>query len=335
MENKDQIRKQVRAIIQEEMNEGKDNWYNIDDKLKLLKSYVHMLKNSEGINYDTAAKYFTILYNFLIVERMYFDDVVASGKQINKFLNLEKLNSVDEVYKKFLELYDSHSKVRFAVETFDSIESVRQYLSTRRPEIYDKFIKKKSGLNEENFPTNDSPIDELIQKFKDFNKIESDKEAIEQYIKMAELRMEEAFAEDVEFSVNLWSRRLKLAKEKLAGMVNEIESFKELPYKEYGIGSSPYQRWSESIYKTYVQRGENYKHVSEDEFMKMITGKVEDIEKGVFNKNNIYRTADEKMEFLDNRGRKIGEVWFELVRDDDKNHKGQMMASYWINTENT
>jgi hypothetical protein len=122
------------------INESKDTWYDIDDKLALLKSYIHILNNSDG-DYDLAKRYFIILHNFLIIERGFFDDVVASGKQINKFLNLEKLNNTDEVYQKFLELYDINHQVRNNVETFDNIESIRQYLS-KRPEVYNKLIKK-------------------------------------------------------------------------------------------------------------------------------------------------------------------------------------------------
>jgi len=121
------------------LNENKNTWYDINDKLALLKSYIHILNNSDG-NYDLAKQYFIILHNFLIIERGFFDDVVACGKQINKFLNLEKLNDTDEVYKKFLELYDIEHQVRNNVETFDNIESIKQYLS-KRPEVYNKLIK--------------------------------------------------------------------------------------------------------------------------------------------------------------------------------------------------
>lgn len=52
---------------------------DIDDKLELLKSYIHILNNSDD-DYELAKTYFII-------------------QQINKFLNLKKLNNASEVYK--------------------------------------------------------------------------------------------------------------------------------------------------------------------------------------------------------------------------------------------
>lgn len=95
---------------------------DIDDKLELLKSYIHILNNSDD-DYELAKTYFII-------------------QQINKFLNLKKLNNASEVYNKFLELYDINHKVRNNVETFDNIESVRQYLS-KRQEVLNRITENK------------------------------------------------------------------------------------------------------------------------------------------------------------------------------------------------
>lgn len=118
--------------------------------------------------------------------------------------------------------------------------------------------------------------------------------------------------------------------------INEIESFKELPYKEYGLGDSPYNRWTESLYKMYVQRGEQneYKHVSEEEFMKMTSGKMSDMRRVEMNKSDRHRIADEKIEFFDKNRVKLGEIWKEQVRDDSIHPQGEMMVSYWIRTLN-
>lgn len=113
-------------------------WYDIDNKLKILKSYIHILGDNE--DYDLYRKYFIIIHNWLIIERMFYDEVKSDNKELNKHLNLEKLNSVKEVIDKFTELYDTYSNVRFAVETFDSIESIRKYLK-ERPEVYNRLIK--------------------------------------------------------------------------------------------------------------------------------------------------------------------------------------------------
>lgn len=43
---------------------------------------------------------------------------------------------------KFLELYDINHKVRNNVETFDNIESVRQYLS-KRQEVLNRITENK------------------------------------------------------------------------------------------------------------------------------------------------------------------------------------------------
>ncbi len=127
------------------LNENKSGWYDIDEKLKILKSYIHILNNDNGLvsgeKYDIPIIYFIILHNFLIIERGFFDDIKLSGKEINKYLNLEKLNTPDEVYQKFLELYDTSNKVRVNSETLDSVESVREYLS-KRPDVFNRLIKK-------------------------------------------------------------------------------------------------------------------------------------------------------------------------------------------------
>lgn len=127
------------------INENKNGWYDIEDKLSILKSYIHILNNDKGLvsgeKYVIPITYFTILHNLLIIERGFFEDVKLHGKEINKYLELEKLNSPDEVYEKFLELYDTSNKVRVNSETLDSIESVREYLS-KRPEVYNRLIKK-------------------------------------------------------------------------------------------------------------------------------------------------------------------------------------------------
>jgi hypothetical protein len=54
-----------------------------------------------------------------------------------KYLELEKLDNEDDVYEKFLELYDVHNISRNNVETLENIESVGKYLR-KRPELYKK-----------------------------------------------------------------------------------------------------------------------------------------------------------------------------------------------------
>lgn len=117
-------------------------WYNISDKLKLLKGYIHLLNNSEkndDVNYDTAINYFRILHNFLIIERMFYPMVVKSNKEINKNLDIVKLDNENDVMEKFYELYDNNHNVKFGVETLDSIEKVRIYLK-QHPNVYTELM---------------------------------------------------------------------------------------------------------------------------------------------------------------------------------------------------
>ena len=116
----------------------KVQWYDIDEKLYILKSYINILNNTED-DYDIVKNYFIVLHNFLIIERMFFDDIVSHKKEINKYLKLEKLNTVTEVYDKFLELYDQWNIVRNNVETLENIDSVGKYLK-ENPKVYKKLL---------------------------------------------------------------------------------------------------------------------------------------------------------------------------------------------------
>lgn len=118
-----------------------DNWwYDISKKLKILKSYLHILNSDGEGNNSLAISYFRILYNFLIIERMFYPDVVAAKKEINKFLDLEKLSTVDDVNKKFIELYDINHPVRNSVELITNIQSIGDYVKNH-PEIFKKLLK--------------------------------------------------------------------------------------------------------------------------------------------------------------------------------------------------
>ena len=129
----------------------------IKNKLKILKQYVKTLKSSDSyipnlglcgdseikkgaVNIDIAISYFTIIYNFLIIETKFPQLVKMSGKELNIYLDIESVDGVDDVLVKFLELYDPTHKVRFAVETFDSIEEVREFIKLN-DNLYNEFLK--------------------------------------------------------------------------------------------------------------------------------------------------------------------------------------------------
>ena len=119
----------------------KNNWYNIDNKLEILKDYVDRLNNEFDVTNNLIKAYFIVLHNFLIIERQFYSDVVLAGKEINKYLHIKKAVSIADIINTFNKYYDIYHPVRNNVETLDSIEEIRQYLS-KRPEIYKVLIKK-------------------------------------------------------------------------------------------------------------------------------------------------------------------------------------------------
>ena len=127
---------------------------NFTENQKRLREYIKILKENYDLGYvkddgggfnkfDLYINYFIIIHNFLFLEDRYFDIVKLSNKEINKYLNLPKLESLDEVINKFNELYDTNSKVRFGVETLDSIEEIRILL----PKLKDFFSKIYKTFN--------------------------------------------------------------------------------------------------------------------------------------------------------------------------------------------
>ena len=123
---------------------GFDN--NLIKNQKRLREYIKILKKNydlgfvkdEGGNYnkfDIIIKYFIIIHNFLNLEEKYSDLIKLSNKELNKYLNLPNLESLQDVLKKFNDLYDINSKVRFSVETFE-----RSY-----------FVSKPNNLDSEEF----------------------------------------------------------------------------------------------------------------------------------------------------------------------------------------
>lgn len=134
------------------LNENKSVNFVVNQKR--LREYIKILKENyelgfvenDGGNvnlFDLYIKYFIIIHNFLLLENQFFDIVKLNNKEINRHLNLPKLETLDEVINKFKELYDTNSKVRFGVETFDSIEEIRLLL----PQLKDFFNKIYKSLN--------------------------------------------------------------------------------------------------------------------------------------------------------------------------------------------
>lgn len=102
----------------------------LKEKLQILVEYIRLI-NKERKHEALASGYFIVLHNFLIVEEMFQADVDLCGKQINANLALERLNNIDDVLAKFIELYDVYHPVRNNVETLTNIEPIRVYLRNK------------------------------------------------------------------------------------------------------------------------------------------------------------------------------------------------------------
>ena len=92
----------------------------------------------EWNNFDIYINYFTIIHNFLLLEVKFYKEVKLSNKEINKYLNLKKLNNLEEVIDKFNDLYDTKNNLKFAIETFDSIEEIKVFLDNSDKDLYNK-----------------------------------------------------------------------------------------------------------------------------------------------------------------------------------------------------
>ena len=89
-----------------------------------------------------------------------------------------------------------------------------------------------------------------------------------------------------------------------------------------GYADSHQHRFDRAIYKTYVERGKNFKYVSKEIFYKLLGDKIDKNQTISFDKTRIYRLADEKTMCLSKGGTILGEIW-----------KEEDIASYWINND--
>lgn len=90
------------------------------------------------------------------------------------------------------------------------------------------------------------------------------------------------------------------------------------------FSSSPMQRFNRGIYLTYVEQNKynDFKRVSKEEFSAILSSRLDKIKTITYDKEYIYRMADEKDVWLSNRGNTLGEVW-----------KEGDLESYWISTD--
>jgi len=125
------------------LNESKEITYL--ENQKILRKYIKLLKKK--LDSDIHIKYFTVIHNFLYLEHKYFDLVKMNNKDLNKHLVLSKNATIQEIKDIFNELYDPYNKVRFSVETLDSIKEVDQLIKSTRSDkkidLYDKVLNTK------------------------------------------------------------------------------------------------------------------------------------------------------------------------------------------------
>lgn len=88
----------------------------------ILKQYIKTLLPQ----YEIPVSYFTIMHNFLILEEM-FKDKIPSDKKLIGILDLKKLSTKEDIYKKFMELYDPESGLRNRFEKFNEIDILIDY----------------------------------------------------------------------------------------------------------------------------------------------------------------------------------------------------------------
>jgi len=94
-------------------------------KLNLMLSVLHPVKDKHNFEY----RYFDMIVRALMLEDKYQAEMTAANKEILRYLDLPTLDTLEPIVELFTELYDPNtSKVRFAIETMDSIECIRLLL---------------------------------------------------------------------------------------------------------------------------------------------------------------------------------------------------------------
>lgn len=122
---------------------------SFDDNRRIIRSYIKCIRKSDLYSkrnkkdedgyvyntYDTWIDFLTILHNYLHVEEKFEKEVKLNNKQINKYLELPKTNDFNTIIQICEKYYDNDSKVRFGLETLDSIQEVRDYLDELRSKV--------------------------------------------------------------------------------------------------------------------------------------------------------------------------------------------------------
>ncbi len=97
----------------------------LDQVIKEFKKIIKTLESdSKKFNkdYSLQINYYNTIIKYLLLEHKYYDIVQECGKPIFHYFKFS-LPKIDSGY--FDWIYNPYNPVRFAVETFDSIEEIR------------------------------------------------------------------------------------------------------------------------------------------------------------------------------------------------------------------
>ena len=95
----------------------------LDQVIKEFKRIIKSYENCKsGKDYSLQINYYNIIIKYLLLEHKHYDIVQKCGKPIFHYFKYS-LPKNDRGY--FEWLYNPYNPVRFAVETFDSIEEIR------------------------------------------------------------------------------------------------------------------------------------------------------------------------------------------------------------------
>lgn len=104
--------------------------YTLDRVIKEFKSIIKQHKKDKGISVtkDMTISYYEIIVEYLLLENKYQKEVELARKPIYIYFKYD-LPRIDSGYFEFL--YNVYNPVRRAVETFDSIEEIRNELNKK------------------------------------------------------------------------------------------------------------------------------------------------------------------------------------------------------------
>lgn len=119
---------------------------NVYDNLKILRNYIDIVNNYTEDEEFFTIQYFTIIYNFLILE-IGFREYIPIKNAINgKLLYIDKeAKTFEDVFEIFDRMYSPDGVIRNCVEKFDTIDIVKNYLKDK-PYIYKNLIDIEKTL---------------------------------------------------------------------------------------------------------------------------------------------------------------------------------------------